>query len=265
MYAKCGSISGAESLFGSCSVPDAVSCNIMVAGYVKSGDLHNARQVFDKMSQAVEVFRDYGNAGVMTNELTMGTVISTFSHLGGIWNCRLLHGLVVKLQLDGMVLVSTNFVKVYCACKSVWEARSLFDAMPERNIVSWTVMLNGYSKAGLVHLARELFETIDMKDVVSWGTMIDGYVQVECSSEALMMYHEMLRARLGPNDVMLVDLISVCGRLEAIHEGRQFHGRIVKEGFDCYDFIQATIINFYAGCGEMIAAHLQFEKASRSM
>ncbi|PRQ38870.1 putative tetratricopeptide-like helical domain-containing protein [Rosa chinensis] len=281
MYAKCGSISCAESLFGSCSEPDPVSCNIMVAGYVKSGDLDNARQVFDKMPErgcvsyttmimglsrngfwreAVAVFRDMRNAGVLPNELTMGTVISTFSHLGGIWNCRMLHGLVVKLQLDGMVLVSTNLVKVYCACKSVWEARSLFDEMPERNIVSWNVMLNGYSKAGLVHLARELFERIDMKDVVSWGTMIDGYVQVECLNEALMMYRAMLRAGLGPNDVMLVDLISVCGRLEAIREGRQFHGRIVKEGFDCYDFIQATIINFYAGCGEMIAARLQFEK-----
>ncbi|KAL6193892.1 hypothetical protein ACLB2K_034976 [Fragaria x ananassa] len=282
MYSKCGSISGAEALFRSCSELDPVSCNIMLAGYVKSGDLDNARQLFDKMPhrgcvsyttmimglsrngswrEAVEVFRDMRNAGVVPNDLTMGTVVSMFSQLGGIWNCRMLHGLVVKLQLDGMVLVSTNLVKAYCACKSVGEARRLFDEMPERNVVTWNVMLNGYCKAGLVHLAREVFERIDVKDVVSWGTMIDGYVQVEWLSEALMMCCSMLRAGLGPNDVMLVDLISACGRLEAICEGLQFHGRIIKGGFDCYDFIQATIINFYAGCGEMIPARLQFEKS----
>lgn len=281
MYAKCGFIAGAESLFDSCSELDPVSCNIMVAGYVKSGNLDNARQLFEKMpgkgcvsyttmimglsrngywGEAIEVFKDMRNVGVIPNELTMATVISTFSHLGGIWNCRMLHALVIKLRLDGLVLVSTNLVKVYCACKSVREARSLFDEMPERNTVSWNVMLNGYSKAGLVNLARELFERIDTKDVVSWGTMIDGYVQVEWLTEALMMYCAMLRAGLGPNDVMLVDLISACGRLEAILEGQQFHGIIVKEGFDCYDFIQATIINFYANCGEMSLARLQFEK-----
>ncbi|CAL8991645.1 unnamed protein product [Prunus brigantina] len=281
MYAKCGFIADAESLFGSCSELDPVSCNIMVAGYVKSGHLDNARRLFEIMprkgcvsyttmimglaqnecwTEAIKVFKDMRSAGVIPNEVTMATVISTCSHLGGIRNCRMLHALVVKLQLEGFVLVSTNLLHMYCGCSSVWEGRSLFNEMSERNIVSWNVMLNGYAKAGLVDLARELFDKIHTKDVVSWGTMIDGYVQVDWLSDAMVMYRAMLRTGLGPNDVMLVDLISACGRSEAIHEGEQFHERIVKEGFDCYDFIQATIINFYAACGRMSLAHLQFEK-----
>ncbi|KAM0985101.1 hypothetical protein ACFX13_012635 [Malus domestica] len=280
-YAKCGFIADAESLFDSCSKLDPVSCNIMVAGYVKSGRLESARQVFEKMpekgcvsyttmimglaqnqcwTEAIEVFRDMRSAGVIPNEVTMATVISTYSHLGSIWNSRMLHALVIKLQLEGFVLVSTNLLHMYWGCSSVCDARSVFSEMPERNIVSWNVMLNGYAKAGLIDLARELFDNIHAKDVVSWGTMIDGYVQVEWLSEALMMYQAMLRTGLGPNDVMLVDLISACGRSEAVHEGQQLHGTIVKEGFDCYDFIQATIINFYAGCGDMNLARRQFQK-----
>ncbi|XP_050373467.1 pentatricopeptide repeat-containing protein At5g19020, mitochondrial [Argentina anserina] len=280
MYSKCGSISGAQSLFGSRSVPDPVSSNIMLAAYVKSGDLGIARQVFDEMPEkgcvsyttmimglsrnglwreAVEVFRGMREAGVAPNELTMGTVISMLSQSGGIWNVRMLHCLVVKLGIDVKVLVATNLVKVYCGCRSVGEGRRLFDLMPERNVVTWNVMLNGYCKAGMVQKGREVFERMDVKDVVSWGTMIDGYVQVECLSDALMMYHAMLCAGVGPNDVMLVDLVSVCGRMGAVREGQQFHGRIVREGFDCYNFMHATIICFYAGCGEMIPARLQFE------
>lgn len=280
MYAKCGFIADARSLFDSCSKLDPVSCNIMVAGYVKIRQLDNARQLFEKMPnrgcvsyttmimglaqndcwiEAVEVFKDMRSAGVVPNEVTLASVISACAHFGGIWKCRMLHGLVVKLQLEGLVLVSTNLLHMYCVCSSVEEARSLFEEMPERNIVSWNAMLNGYAKARLVDFARELFERIPMKDVVSWGTMIDGYVQVELLGEALMMYRAMLRTGMGPNDVMIVDLISACGRVMAFGEGQQFHGIIVKKGFDGYDFIQATVIHFYAACGRMTLARLQFE------
>ena len=280
MYAKCGFISNAQLLFDSCPKLDPVSCNIMVAGYVRIGQLDNARQLFDIMPskgfvsyttmimglaqndcwyEAVEVFKDMRFAGVIPNEVTLASVMSACARLGGIWNCRMLHGLVIKLQLEGLVLISTNLLHMYCLCLRVLEARRLFEEMPERNIVSWNVMLNGYSKAGLVDMARELFERNPSKDVVSWGTMINCYVQVEWLAEAFTMYRAMLCTGVGPNDIMIVDLFSACGQSMALDEGQQFHGITVKTGFDCYDFIQATIIHFYAACGRMTLARLQFE------
>ncbi|KAL5541685.1 hypothetical protein UlMin_009395 [Ulmus minor] len=280
MYAKCGFVSDARSLFDACEKLDSVPYNIMVSGYVKFGQLENARQLFEKMpskgcisyttmimglaqndcwKEAVEVFKDMRFVGVAPNDVTLASLISACLHVGGVWDCRMLHGLVIKLNLQGSVFVSTNLLNMYCGCSSVGEARMLFDEMLEPNLVSWNVMLNGYSKAGLADLARDLFERIPTKDVVSWGTIIDGYVQVERLSEALMMYRAMLSTGLRANDIMLVDIISACGRLTAIAEGRQFHSLTVKAGFDCYDFIQATVINFYAACGSINLACLQFE------
>lgn len=267
-------------MFDSCSTLDPVACNIMISGYIRNDRLNDAREVFDKTPikccvsytsmimgfaqndcwrEALEVFRDMRISGVIPNEVTLASVISSSVHLGGIWECRMLHGLVIKLMIDGFVIISTNLLNMYCVCSSLVEARSLFDEMKERNIVSWNVMLNGFAKAGLVELARELFERIPSKDVVSWGTMIDGYLQVERLSEALTMYRAMLRDGIAPNDVMIVDLISACGRAMAFGEGLQIHSIIVKAGFDCYDFIQATIIHFYAACGRINLARLQFE------
>lgn len=284
MYAKCGFVSDARSLFDSCSTLDTVSCNIMISGFVKSGQLDNARQVFEIMPgkscisyttmimglarnecwvEATEVFKDMRSAGIAPNDVAIASVITACVHVGGVWDCRMLHALVIKLQLLGSVFVSTNLLNMYCGCSSVGDAKTLFDEMPERNIVSWNVMLNGFSKAGLVDLARELFERIPVKDVVSWGTMIDGYVQVERLGEALMMCRAMLRTGLRANDVMIVDLVSACGRFMAFSDGRQLHDVIVKEGFDCYDFIQATVINFYAACGRTSLARLQFEVGSK--
>lgn len=252
----------------------------MISGFVRNGRLNDARRVFDTMPdkgcvsytnmimgfaqndcwiEAIQVFKDMRNAGVIPNEVTLGSVISSCMHLGGICECRMLHGLVIKLMIDAFVIISTNLLHMYCTCSSLGEARILFDEMKERNIVSWNVMLNGYAKAGFVKLARELFERIPTKDVVSWGTMIDGYAQLEWFSEALIMYRAMLRDGVAPNDVMIVDLISACGRSMAIAEGLQMHNTAVKSGFDCYDFIQATIIHFYAACGSINLACLQFE------
>ncbi|KAA8548582.1 hypothetical protein F0562_000266 [Nyssa sinensis] len=233
MYAKCGFVANARSIFDSCSVLDSVSCNIMIAGFVKCGQLDDARRLFDVMPgkgcvsyttiimglaqngcwiESIEVFKDMRFVGVSPNEVTMSSVISAYSHLGGIWNGRMLHALVNKLGLEMFVLVATNLVHMYCVCSSLHDARILFDVMPERNIVSWNVMLNGYAKAGIVDLARELFERTPNRDVVSWSTMIDGYVQVGRLSEALTMYRAMLRSGLVPNEVMIVDIISACGQ-----------------------------------------------------
>ncbi|KAI9115142.1 hypothetical protein K1719_014155 [Acacia pycnantha] len=280
MYAKCGFINDARLLFEVCFELDPVSCNIMVAGYVKAGRLDDARHLFDKMpgkgcvsyttmimglvqngcwNEAIEVFKDMRSNDIIPNELTMVNVISAFSHLGQIWNCRMLHALVTKLNIEELVRISTNLMHAYCLCSGLEEARTLFDRMPERNLVSWNVILNGYSKAGLVDTAKELFEKIPSKDVISWGTMIDGYVRTECLHEAFIMYCAMLRTGLQPNEVMLVDLVSACGRMVAIGEGQQLHSTIVKRGFDGRDFIQTTIIHFYAACGMMNLAYLQFK------
>lgn len=285
MYVKCDQIGVAKSLFDSCSRLDSVSCNIMVGAYVKSGMLDYALQLFDKMpdkggvayttmimglaqsdrwSQAIAVFNGMRADGIAPNEITMASVISSYTRVGTIWDGRALQALTTKVGLKDFVLVSTNLLHMYCHCSSLGDARRLFNEMPERNVVSWNVMLNGYSKAGLVDLARDLFDKIPEKDVVSWGTIIDAYIQVDGLVEALLLYRAMLSTGVRPNDVLIVDLVSGCGRVMAIGEGQQLHGTIVKTGFNCFDFIQSTIIHFYSACGKINLACLQFELACKS-
>ncbi|KAL9240777.1 hypothetical protein vseg_014957 [Gypsophila vaccaria] len=284
MYAKCDDLDSAVFLFELCP-PDSVSCNIMIGAYVRRGFFGNARRVFDEMPErscvayttmimglaqgdrwggAVEVFGDMRRAGVVPNEVTMASVISSYVHVGGMADAGAIHGLSVKLGLVGYVLVGTNLLHVYCVCSSLGDARRLFNEMPERNVVSWNVMLNGYSKQGLVDLARGLFDEIPEKDVVSWGTIVDAYVQVGRLTDALMLFRAMLCERLSPNDVMIVDLVSACGKVMAFSEGQQLHARTVKSGLDCYDFIQSTIIHFYSACREIDLACRQFDVAHKN-
>ncbi|KAF9605513.1 hypothetical protein IFM89_017532 [Coptis chinensis] len=61
----------------------------------------------------------------------------------------------------------------------------------------------------------------------------------------------------------LDDLVSACGRLVELDEGQQLHCWTVKTGLECYVFMQATIIHFYAACSMMDLACLQFESGCK--
>ncbi|KAL6548425.1 hypothetical protein OROGR_008846 [Orobanche gracilis] len=285
MYSKTGMLSCAKSIFYSSRNLDFVSCNIMLAGYVKHDHLDDAYEVFVKMplrncvtyttmimglarneyyGDAIGLFQEMRLSGVVPGEVTMASIIQAYSRVDSDRrSAKFLHGLVLKLGLDGLVVVSTNLVLLYCASSHLDDARILFDKMAERNVVSWNVMLNGYVKAGLVDLARELFEGIPEKDVVSWGTMVDGYIQIRRLREALSLYREMRHSGLAPNEVMVVDIISSCGQTTKLIEGQQFHVLAVKMGFNCYDFMQATLVHFYGVCGEIKLAFLQFEEGNK--
>ncbi|KAI3797290.1 hypothetical protein L1987_32546 [Smallanthus sonchifolius] len=285
LYTKFGALNDAESMFVSTFQSDRVSCNIMLAGYVKFGRLDDARQLFDKMPgknsityttmimglardgywyEVIRVFKEMMSLGLAPNEVTLSSVLSSYAHVSWEKNGHMLHALVVKSGLDDFNLVVTNLVHVYCACSCLDYARILFDGMSDRNIVSWNVMLNGYSKARLLGFAREVFDEMPERDVVSWGTIIECVLHVESLKEALMLYKEMVKSNMCPNDVMVVDIISVCGQVMAFFEGQQFHCVSVKLGFDCYDFIQSTIIHFYSACHNIELAQVQFKIGSKN-
>ncbi|KAL6581808.1 hypothetical protein OROMI_005822 [Orobanche minor] len=285
MYSKTGLLSCAKSIFYSSQNLDFVSCNIMLAGYVKHDHLDEAYELFVKMSlrncvtyttmimglarneyygDAIGLFQEMRLSGVVPGKVTMASIIQAYARVDSDRrSAKFLHGLVLKLGLDGLVVVSTNLVLLYCASSHLNDARFVFDKMAERNVVSWNVMLNGYVKAGLVDLARELFEGIPEKNVVSWGTMVDGYIQIGRLREALSLYREMRHSGLAPNEVMVVNIISSCGQATKLIEGQQFHVLAVKMGFNCYDFMQATLVHFYGVCGEIKFASLQFEEGNK--
>ncbi|KAL0457284.1 UNVERIFIED_CONTAM: Pentatricopeptide repeat-containing protein, mitochondrial [Sesamum latifolium] len=285
MYSKNGLLSCAKSIFDCSRKLDTASWNIMLAGYVRYGRLRDANEMFVKMplrncvsyttmimglaqneyyEDAIGLFREMRFSGVIPGEVTMATVISAYARVDGVGrSSKFLHGLVLKLGLHAPVIVATNLVHLYCMSSCLGLARILFDEMIERNVVSWNVMLNGYVKGGLVDLARELFEGIPGKDVVSWGTIIDGYVQVGRVREGLALYCDMRDTGLYPNEVMIVDIISACGQDAKFIEGQQFHALAVKMGFKRHDFVQATLVHFYATCREVELACLQFEEGNK--
>ncbi|XP_039115330.1 pentatricopeptide repeat-containing protein At5g19020, mitochondrial [Dioscorea cayenensis subsp. rotundata] len=285
LYSKCGHVDDARRVFASSSLRDTASWNIMLAMHVRARRIEEACDLFDEMpdrdcvsfttmimglaqsgrsGQALSLFRDMVVDGVVPNEVTLASVISACANLRAFLEGRIVHGVAKKCGLDAFVLVATNLVHLYATCTELDEARAIFEGMLSRNAVTWNAMLNGYAKAGRAVDARELFDEMPERDLVSWSTMIDGYLRADQLKEALFAFCEMRQDLcVSPNEVMLVNLVSGCGRVAALREGQQLHAVIVKTGLDCHAFLQSTVIHFYMDCQQIELACLQFSLGNK--
>lgn len=77
-------------------------------------------------------------------------------------------------------VAKTNWmITKLCKEGRISEARKSFDEMPELDVISWTALISGYIKCGMLKEARELFDRVDAKkNVVTWTAMISGYVKI---------------------------------------------------------------------------------------
>ncbi|PHT62573.1 hypothetical protein T459_33544 [Capsicum annuum] len=71
------------------------------------------------------------------------------------------------------------------------DAVDVFEAMPEKNVMSYNVMLSGYLGIGDFMSAWKVFDEIGERNVASWNAMINGYVKVGRMREGCELFDEM--------------------------------------------------------------------------
>ncbi|XP_047156826.1 pentatricopeptide repeat-containing protein ELI1, chloroplastic [Vigna umbellata] len=173
------------------------------------------------------------------------------------------HSHAVKFGLCSDLYVSTSLVDAYARGGDVVSAQKLFDAMPERSLVSLTAMLTCYVKHGMLREARLLFEGMEVKDVVCWNVMIDGYTQHGCPNEALVLFREMLGKKVRPNEITVLAVLSSCGQLGALECGRWVHSYVENSGIGVGVKVNlrvgTALVDMYCKCGSLEDARKVFD------
>ncbi|KAK9273081.1 hypothetical protein L1049_017888 [Liquidambar formosana] len=122
-------------------------------------------------------------------------------------------------------------------------------------------LLSLYSdpKINNLEYARSVFDRIEEPSLVSWNIIIKCYVENHQSNDAILLFHELLH-EFTPDSFTLPCVIKGCARLNAVKEGKQIHGLILKIGFGCDMYVQSSLVSMYSKCGEIDSARKLFDE-----
>ncbi|KAF7810860.1 pentatricopeptide repeat-containing protein [Senna tora] len=116
-----------------------------------------------------------------------------------------------------------------------------------------------YSEFGDLGVAHEVFGKMSERDVVSWTSMIDGFVDGDRPSEAIKLFLEMLECGVEVNDATVVSVLRACAEMGALSVGKTVH-RIVKERrIHNQANVITALIDMYAKSGCLESARQVFD------
>ncbi|XP_057856329.2 pentatricopeptide repeat-containing protein At4g39530 [Cryptomeria japonica] len=218
MYAKLGSIEDARKMFDKMFKRDVVSWTSMVAGYVHNGMGEEALKLFQEMSFS----------GVKPSSETFASVLPACASLTALNQGREIHEKTIECGFESEIFVESALVDMYSKCGRLDKARNLFDRMNQRDVVSWT-------------------------------TMIAGYSQNECLEEAMKIFQQMELSDVQPNSISFASLLSACASVAALDQAMEIHENIIRRGLQDDVFVINALIDMYAKCGRITRSHKLFD------
>ncbi|KAG9441964.1 hypothetical protein H6P81_017818 [Aristolochia fimbriata] len=123
-------------------------------------------------------------------------------------------------------------------------------------------LVDMYAKCGLVDAARLVFDAMPDRDLVSWTAMISGYAHNGSNTETLEFFNVMRSSGLKPSRVGLLSALLACGRLGALRKGEWLHGYVIQTGFETDILVVTAVIDMYAKCGNLDLAKCLFDQTT---
>jgi pentatricopeptide repeat protein len=169
-------------------------------------------------------------------------------------------GLLVSTYLCNNLLAYYASVGVSRGCFR--EARCLFDDIPyaRRNAFTWNSLLSLYAKSGRLPDAHVVFAEMPDRDAVSWTIMIVGLNRSGRFWDAVKTFLDMVSEGFAPSQFTLTNVLSSCAAMEACGVGRKVHPFVVKLGLSSCVPVANSVLYMYGKCGDAETARAVFER-----
>ncbi|PNY06451.1 pentatricopeptide repeat-containing protein at1g11290-like protein [Trifolium pratense] len=214
MYAKCGNLFEAQTLFNTMSHVDRdiVAWNAMIAAFSFHALHAETMQLLSQMLQD----------GISPNSSTFVSVLPTIGQANALRQGKAIHSHCLRR-------------KFFCD-----------------NVVLATALLDMYAKCNHLSYARKIFNTVNKKNEICCTAMIAGYVLHHCMPDALALYDDMLCIyNLNPTPATLATVLRACAQLTDLKRGKNLHCHIIKSGIHLDTTVGNSLISMYAKCGIM--------------
>ncbi|XP_043723416.1 pentatricopeptide repeat-containing protein At3g28660-like [Telopea speciosissima] len=127
-----------------------------------------------------------------------------------------------------------------------------------------TALVRFYVDSGFLNDARKVFDEIPNRDVIQWNVLMNGYLRLGFASEALEVFRSMLLSGIVPDEFCMATALTACAQSGALQQGMWIHEYIKKrKGFTVDVFVGTALVDMYAKCGFIDKAVEAFEEMPR--
>ncbi|KAF2302327.1 hypothetical protein GH714_034114 [Hevea brasiliensis] len=225
--------------------------NTLATVYNKCGKLDYGSHLFEKMT--------------IRNVVSWTMIITTYTQIGQEENAL---RAFIRMQEIGVRPNEYTFAAVISGCANLgrieWgeqlHARMLSQGLMSSSSVANSIMTM-YSKCGQLISAAMVFQELTRRDTVSWSTIIAGYSQEGYAEEAFEYLSWMRREGPKPNEFTLASVLSVCGNMAILEQGKQLHAHVLHVGLEETAMVRSSLINMYSKCGSLKEASKIFDEA----
>ncbi|KAK3152218.1 hypothetical protein QOZ80_2BG0156010 [Eleusine coracana subsp. coracana] len=173
------------------------------------------------------------------------------------------HARVLAAGLAADTFLLNRLVELYSLAGLPCHALRAFRSLPDPNVYSYNAAISAACRAGDLTAARDLLGGMPDRNAVSWNTVISAVARSECPGDALELYRGMLEEGLAPTHFTLASVLSACGAVAALDDGRRCHGLAVKVGLDVNPFVENALLGMYTKCGSVADAVRLFDGIAR--
>lgn len=220
MYCKAGLVEDGLKVFALMPERNTYTWSTMVSGYATRGRVEEAVKVFNLFLREKEEESD--------SDYVFTAVLSSLAATVYVGLGRQIHCITVKNGLLGFVALSNALVTMYSKCESLTEACKMFDSSGDRNSITWSAMVTGYSQNGE-------------------------------SLEAVKLFSRMFSAGIKPSEYTIVGVLNACSDICYVEEGKQLHSFLLKLGFERHLFATTALVDMYAKAGCLADARQGFD------
>ncbi|KAK7312865.1 hypothetical protein VNO77_37063 [Canavalia gladiata] len=169
-----------------------------------------------------------------------------------------IHGLMVKFGFGSEITAVNSLISVYVSLRNMVCGEVVHAAVIksdfESDIIVGTVLVDFYAKCDKLISSHMCFDRIKEKNVISWNVLILGYSNI-FSSTSILLLQEMVQLGYSPNEFLFLTILKSL----SISNLHQLHGLVIKTWYGSYGYILSSLVMAYIRNG-LINEALSFVK-----
>ncbi|EEC71699.1 hypothetical protein OsI_04200 [Oryza sativa Indica Group] len=207
----------AHKVFDQIKAPTTFLWNILIRGLAQS----------DAPADAIAFYKKAQGGGMVPDNLTFPFILKACARINALNEGEQMHNHITKLGLLSDIFVSNSLIHLYAACGNLCYARSVFDEMV-------------------------------VKDVVSWNSLICGYSQCNRFKDILALFKLMQNEGVKADKVTMIKVVSACTRLGDYSMADYMVRYIEDYCIEVDVYLGNTLVDYFGRRGQLQSAEKVF-------